>query len=389
MVSDGRKTIPVGVLFSHSGPYAKLGHEGYCGVAAAIEAVNARDLPFELKPVPADPGGNTDRYAGLCDDLIVRHGVRHIVGCTTSWSRKEVIPVVEKRDAVLWYPCVYEGFEASDRVVYVAACANQHLVPLMEFIMPRFGKRAILLGSNYIWGWETNRLAREMLHAADGEVLGERAIAIGDTDIGHLIREIEAKKPDFILNNLIGESSYAFLKAYAELGRRNPDFRSSVRPVVSCNFYESELEQVGLDAQDNFTVSCYFRSLPGEVNRTFVEAARTRGADSGISAFFAQSYASILLIAAGIAHAGTDAVEPVLAAAKTHATGTPLGDIIVDARTNHIALPAHIGRARGDGGFDIVHQADHAIHPDPFMARTYLQTSADKGQQPGFLRLVK
>ncbi len=333
-------------MFSHSGPYEKLGYEGYCGAMSAIGAINSLALPFHLVPRIADPGGNTDRYAALCDELISRNGVRHVVGCTTSWSRKEVIPIVEKRDAVLWYPCVYEGFEASDRVVYVAACANQHLVPLIDFVMPRFGKRAILLGSNYIWGWETNRLAREMLCAAGGEVLGERAIAIGDTDIDHLIREIEHKKPDFVLNNLIGESSYAFLKAYAELGRRNPEFSAARRPVVSCNFYESELERVGADAEGNFTVSCYFRSLPGEANGAFLDEARTSAFKSGISAFFAESYSSILLIAAGIERAGTDDVEAVLAAAKTHATATPLGDLIVDAATNHIALPAHIGRAR-------------------------------------------
>lgn len=136
-------------------------------------------------------------------------------------------------------------------------------------------------------------------------------------------------------------------------------------------------------------MSCYFRSLPGEANRAFLEKAQGDASGSGISAFFAQSYSSILLIADGIARAGTDAIEPVLASCKTHATSTPLGDIIVDARTNHIALPAHIGRARNDGGFDIVHLAESAIQPDPFMARTHLKSSMNEGQQPGFLRLVK
>ncbi|HWT61754.1 MAG TPA: transporter substrate-binding domain-containing protein [Ochrobactrum sp.] len=389
MAENIKRDIPVGVLFSHSGPYEKLGYEGYCGAMAAIQAVNDRALPFNLVPLIADPSGNPDRYAPLSEELISQQGVKHIVGCTTSWSRKEVIPVVEKRDALLWYPCVYEGFEASDRVVYVAACANQHLVPLINFIVPRFGNRAILLGSNYIWGWESNRLAREMLNAAGGEVLGERAIAIGDTDIDHLIREIESKKPDFILNNLIGESSYTFLRAYAELGRRNSDFRTSARPVLSCNLYESELELVGSAAEGNYSVSCYFRTLPGETNRAFLEAVRHNGFYGSLSAIFAQAYSSVLMIAAGIERAGTDDVEKVLAAVQTQATGTPLGDVLVEPRTNHIALPAHIGRARQNCSFEIVHESKVAIQPDPFMARTHLQTSANPGQQSGFLRLVK
>jgi branched-chain amino acid transport system substrate-binding protein len=95
------------------------------------------------------------------------------------------------------------------------------------------------------------------------------------------------------------------------------------------------------------------------------------------------------MIAAGIERAGADDVEKVLAAVQTHTTSTPLGDVLVEPRTNHIALPAHIGRARQDCSFEIVHEAEVAIQPDPFMARTHLQTSANPGQQPGFLRLVK
>ena len=35
----------------------------------------------------------------------------HILGCTTSWSRQEVIPALENSQTTLWYSCPYEGFE--------------------------------------------------------------------------------------------------------------------------------------------------------------------------------------------------------------------------------------------------------------------------------------
>ncbi len=31
-----------------------------------------------------------------------------------------------------------------------------------------------LIGSNYIWGWEMNRVARDLIAGADGDVRGER-----------------------------------------------------------------------------------------------------------------------------------------------------------------------------------------------------------------------
>jgi branched-chain amino acid transport system substrate-binding protein len=383
-------SIPIGILFSRTGPYAAPGRQGFEGAMAAIEEVNGRDdYPFIFVPAAADPEGNTDRYAGLCLDMVRRHGVRHVVGCTTSWSRKEVIPVVEKTDALLWYPCVYEGFEASENVVYVAACANQHLVPLLDYIVPHFGRNPVLLGSNYIWGWETNRIAREYVHRSGGEVLAERYIPIGDTDIDRLVAEIHTKRPDFILNNLIGPSSYAFLRAYHALGRENADFRPGNRPILSCNLYESEAASLGQAVAGNYTVSCYFQSERTERNRAFVASVRRNAGDGPITAFFAQSYASVLLIANAVRQTGTDAIDAVLAAAKAEAYASPFGDVRIDAKTNHVAMHAHVGRALADGTFEIVHEGEAAIDPDPFLTRTPLGMAPQDAERPGRLRIVK
>lgn len=391
--SNMGKSIPIGLLFSRSGPYWAPGQQGFYGALAAIAHVNdSGHYPFELTATIADPAGNTDRYAGLCRDMIRQTGLRHVVGCTTSWSRKEVIPVVEKADALLWYPCVYEGFEASENVVYVAACANQHLLPLLDYIVPRFGKDAFLVGSNYIWGWETNRIAREVLHHSGGDVLGERYVPLGDVDIHHIIAEIKAKKPDFVLNNLIGPSSYAFLKAYRELGMADPAFSADLRPVLSCNLYESEAALVGDAIAGHYTVSCYFQSLQSEGNRNFLTAVEGRAGATPVTAFFAQSYASVLLIAKAIREAGTDAIAEVLASAKADAFSSPFGASRVDARTNHVLMPAHIGRARADGSFEVVHESLEAIEPDPFLTRTKLGVPGSDTKTPSrgtHLRVVQ
>ncbi len=68
--------------------------------------------------------------------MVVERGCRHIVGTVTSQARKDVIPVVEKYDAQLWYVCPYEGFEANRNVVYTGACPNQHLLPLFQHLLP-------------------------------------------------------------------------------------------------------------------------------------------------------------------------------------------------------------------------------------------------------------
>ncbi|EKF18140.1 transporter substrate-binding domain-containing protein [Nitratireductor pacificus] len=381
---------PVGILFSRSGGYIRPAEQGCFGALAAIEDINADPAyPFELVAHHADPQGNADRYAELCRDLIRTTGAQHIVGCTTSWSRKEVIPVVEKLDALLWYPCVYEGFEVSENLVYVAASANQHLVPLLDYIVPRFGGNAFLTGSNYIWGWETNRIARDILTRSGGGVLGERYVPIGDEDISHLIEEIREKRPDFILNNLIGPSSYAFLEAYRLLGAEDAAFKPENRPVVSCNLCENEAVLLGPAVAGHYTVSSYFRALAGDDNRRFTERMRAKRPQSVSDAFFVQAYVAVRLIAEAIRRTGTDDAQAVLEDVRGHETPTLLGPVQVDRATNHVRLAAHIGRARRDGDFDVVHLCERAIAPDPFLTATPLQRPYEKTAEKQRLRVVR
>ncbi|TIS30423.1 transporter substrate-binding protein, partial [Mesorhizobium sp.] len=78
----------------------------------------------------------------------------------------------------------------------------------------------------------------DLIADAGGKVLGERYLPLGEADVSRLIAEIQATRPDFVLNNLIGSSSYAFIAAYAELAERDPHFRPERCPILSCNLTE-------------------------------------------------------------------------------------------------------------------------------------------------------
>jgi branched-chain amino acid transport system substrate-binding protein len=202
-----RRRIELGLLYSLSGSYALISKACRAGALSAIAAVNADPtLDLTFVPVARDPAGNVDLYGPLCEDILRQSAANHVVGCVTSWSRKEVIPTLEKHGGSLWYAVPYEGFEASDHIVYTHACPNQHLLPLLAFVMPRFGARGFLTGSNYIWGWEMNRLARERITFAGGAVVGERYLPIGSMEVDRMIEEIRLARPDFVLNSLIGPS---------------------------------------------------------------------------------------------------------------------------------------------------------------------------------------
>ncbi|WP_432284289.1 transporter substrate-binding protein [Aminobacter sp. BA135] len=351
-----KSRIEIGVLYSRSGSYQLVANACHAGAMRAISDVNADPASgIELVAIERDPAGNIDRYAPLCDEILRQSSARHVVGAVTSWSRKEVIPVLEKSGAALWYACPYEGFEANEHVVYMHACPNQHLVPLLAHVVPRFGADGFLLGSNYIWGWETNRVARDLIADAGGKVLGERYLPIGDADVSRLIEEIKATRPSFILNNLIGTSSYAFFAAYAELARRDPHFGPERCPILSCNLTEAELPAIGAAGSGHLSVGPYFRD------------AGTATPEAPASSFEASAYASVMVLAK-VLQANPDAGFAELSTAFANSNfATPFGSIAIDPQTQHATLPVEIGRILGLG-FERVSHIER-VAPDPYLSR--------------------
>lgn len=350
-----RRTIEIGLLFSRAGSYALIASSGRDGALRAIEEVNADPaLDLTFVPVERDPSGNIDLYQALCSEILHDTSARHIIGTTTSWSRKEVIPTLEKVGGTLWYPCPYEGFEASDHVVYTHACPNQHLVPLMDWALPRYGQRAYLVGSNYIWGWETNRVARDLILSSGGEVMGERYLPIGDTDVSRLIDELRATRPDFVLNSLIGPSSYEFLSAMAHLRREDPFFAGDSVPVMSCNLTECELSAIGPHAEGLISAGPYFRGAEGWP---------CCGKQVFTSSIEASAFVAVRSLAALLAHRPGAEKLP-LQALLNQPEHAYLG---IDKATHHLTLPALIAQVR-QGRFDVLARCE-AVPPDPYLTR--------------------
>src|SRR3984885_15437802 len=205
--------LQVGYLFSTTGSYELVARSMLNGALLAAHEINSSDIDVNITPTILNPGGDLGQYSADAGALLAR-GIRHVVGCYTSSSRKEVIPLFEKHDALLWYPSHYEGFESSINVIYTGAAPNQHVLPLVEYLIEYHGHRAFCVGSNYIWAWENNRILRESVMARGGSVLAERYFAVGDTEFGRVIDAIIEARPAFVFLTLIGTSAYQFLRDF-------------------------------------------------------------------------------------------------------------------------------------------------------------------------------
>lgn len=399
--------IPVGVLFSLTGPYRTVGEEMRNGTLLAMEEVNSSaDYDFRLAPKVEDPGGRLDQYRVHCESLLKTKNISHVIGCYTSISRKEVIPIIEKYDALLWYPSHYEGFESSNNVIYTGASPNQHIVPLAAYALRNYKPDVYCVGSNYIWAWENNRIMREIVSEFGGQVLKERYLPVGSVDLDDIIAEISDTRPGFVFNTLIGESSYAFYRAYYEAGASNPQFDPSIMPITSCSLSEPELLSIGDPAAiGHITSSVYFETIRSANNFDFIRRYKSRfGHDRVTSADAEASYTAALMLAMAIRRAGTTEIEQVKQALYHCELQAPQGMVSIDPDNHHCYLTPRLGRSAANGRFAIFATAKAPVKPDPYLVwfdatqivagpfRTDLKSDRWRSSgftRPEYLRVVK
>jgi ABC-type branched-subunit amino acid transport system substrate-binding protein len=399
LVEVRNTAVPVGVVFSTTGSYRTVGTAMLNGALLAIQEVNeSSGFDVTLDPIVRDPGGEPTAYRTHCEELLRPRKVRHVIGCYTSSSRKEVIPAIEKFDALLWYPSHYEGFESSTNVIYTGASPNQHIVPLLRYMMQTRGRRVYCVGSNYIWAWENNRILREIVRACGGVVVGEKYLPVGSTDVDHFIEDVRVLRPDFIFNTLIGESSYAFYRAYAAIGPANPLIGPSRIPVTSCSLSEPELLSIGPKAAaGHIASSVYFQSIDRPLNRRFVERYRARfGADEVTSADAEASYVAVILLARAISACGSTDIVDLKKALYQIRLDAPQGPVWIDRENNHSYLTPALGISRSDGQFDIIWTAGEPACPDPYLVWLDVNSLSDgvvaqssARERRGHLRMVR
>ncbi len=376
------RTFPIGLLLSTDGTYRRMGRHALAGARDALAEINAEPRAgVQLQARHINPHGQLGRY-GEGAATLMDAGIRHLFGTITSASRKEIIPDLEQHGGLLWYACPYEGFESSENVLYLGGCPNQNLIPLLRYALRTFGRRAQLIGSNYVWGWESNRIAREALLTAEGEVLAERYFHLGSTVFADTIRTMMADPPAFILNNLVGESSYAFLAQLDQACAR----RGIRLPVLSCNLTEAELGELGtLDHLRLLSCGPFFEA----VDPLFSQRQQQRHGLQRCSHYYTGTYTAVHLFAHALQHTGDDRPEAITEYLHQGALPSAFGALRIAPHNNHTSLPCYIAELH-EGRFCLLHSEEGALAPDPYLTATDLNDLRPTREAAPFqLRIVK
>lgn len=358
----------VGVLFSQTGNTAVIEETQLRGTMLAIEEINAEGgvNDRELVPILYDPGSICEAYVRYADKLLTEDGVSTVFGCYTSSSRKAVLPVFERRNGLLWYPTLYEGFEYSPNIIYTGAAPNQNSVELVDFMIENYGKRFYLIGSDYIYPRESNRIIRELLRQRRGEVVGEHYLDLGakPSEFRLLMRDVANMGPDVIFSTVVGQATAYLYQAYANAG-----FDPQVVPIASLTTSEAEVKLMGSDvACGHITAAPYFESVNTAGNAAFVSRYKKRfGEDEPTNLCVEAAYFQVRIFAKALAEANTmnpDVLRPFVLGSEYEA---PQGRIAIDSDSSHTNLWTRLGRVNSEGKFDVIRESLHAVKPDPYL----------------------
>lgn len=359
--------IRVGGLFSDTGVTSAIERSMTRATLFAIEQINAAGgidgRPLEL--VLRNPDSTPHLYARHLESLIREEGLKFFFGCYTSSTRKAALPVLERHDALLFYPVFYEGFEYSRNIIYTGATQNHNSVPLAEYMFRHFGNRVLMIGSDYIYPYEVNRLMSDLLYENDGTKLGEYYLPMnaGRADFDKLMAKASKLQPSFIFSTIVGSSMRHLYEAYANAGL-NP----GSMPIASLVTSETEIQQIGADlVADHISAATYFQSVDTPANQRSVAEYQARfGAYQVTDMCWDAAYFQVHLLAQALRNAQSEDVSDILQALRGMEFDASQGRIRVDADNHHCFLFSRIGKANAQGQFDILQESRHNLKPDPY-----------------------
>ena len=362
-------SIKIGILHSLSGTMTASERPLQELLVMLIERQNAHGglLGRPLEPVIVNPHSDPTAYAELANKLIHDDKVAALFGCWSSASRKEV-PIVERDNALLFYPSQYEGEEASRNIFYTGATPPQQAIPAVNFLLGQGIRRFFLVGTDYIYPRTTNAVLKGYLSSKGVSEFRERYTALGQSDwraVVEDIRRFARGGRTAIVATVSGDANVHFFRELA-----SQEIIAAEIPVMSLSINEAELAALKhSNVSGHFVAWNYLHAFDTAENRAFIAEWRrfTGKADAVTNDPMEATWIGFQLWAAAVEAAGTTDVDKVRDALGGRRITAPSGfSVQMDAKTHHLFKPVMIGRITDDGRILPVSVTEGLVPPEPW-----------------------
>lgn len=358
-----RSPVVIGLLQALSGPAARSEAPLVAAVKLAVEEINAsggllgRRVELKIEDSRSEP-----RVAAAAAERLIstEHAVA-LFGCGSSSCRQAVKPVVETHQHLLFYPLAHEGMEQSAHIVYTGPTPNQQALPAADWAMHGFGRRIYLVGTDGLYPRRLGAVLREFIALGGGQVLGERYVPLGGSDLGAVMADLQKLQPDVVLSTISGDSNQALFDALVAAGLTD-------LPLLSFGAAEPEMKAFNGGRLDrHFAAWGYLQSQPGPANEAFLARLRRSQGEAGQAGDPAVSaYVAVQLWAAAVREVGSPQTDVVNANVLHQTVPAPQGFAAVDSQSRHVWRQLRIAQVKPGGELVEVFMLPRHIRAKPW-----------------------
>ncbi len=348
----------VGIIEDRSGNFGLVGTPKWASTRLAIEEINEDGgiLGEEIDIFDPDPQSDNTRYQELVEQAIQEYDVDALWAGYSSATREAIRPIINRNDQLYFYTTQYEGGVCDQSIFAVGATARQQLGVVIPYMIDEYGPDAYTIYADYNFGQLSEEWTRIILDENGGNLLGEEAIPLEETDFGSTINRIQEEDPDFIVSMLVGAEHEAFYDQRLSAGITDIPIATSTN--MAQGYGHRRLEAPSME-----NVHCgvnYVEEVDTPASNEYVDAMYDRFDDlEYVNQEGQNNYFSVYMWKEAVEEAGTfdeDAVKEVLQEGME--VDAPEGTIELNGATHHMTHNMRIMRA------DENHEIDFPGEPE-------------------------
>jgi urea transport system substrate-binding protein len=344
--------IRVGVISPLTGAWTVYGKAHFSGFELAVDEINKAGgvLGRQIEIVVADSKTEPRIVVEQANRLVRQERVDFLAGTFSSAERNAAGPVVQQTGKLLLYPTFYEGQSqeffpgvCNKNIFMFGPEPSQQVWPFIDYIMKNHGKKFFLIGSDYAWPRETNKMFKEKFSELGGQVVGEVYIPFNTPQYDSVLRDIKNAGTEVIFHSLTGSDTVNF--------RRQLHGAGMSKDITLWTVDDEEVVTSGLGPEVSagaFVSFDYFMTIDQPNNKAFLQRFFAKyGKDALMNTVGVGMYNAAHMAAMAITKAGSTDTAKVRAALKGLTfDGAPQGSVTMRALDNQTVLPSYLMRVR-------------------------------------------
>jgi len=282
--------------------------------------------------VSADGQSNNTLWQQLARRMIQQDKVDVLVAGFASAEREAIRPIVDQHKQLYFYTNQYEGGVADEYTFCTGAVCEQQVIPVMRYMVEKFGPKIFTIAANYNFGQLTASWVRSIAPLLKAQVIGEEFPPLDVSEFSSVIAKVQSAKPDWVMTLLVGQNQSNYYPQAAAAGLHLP----MASTINMAQGYEHLRFTPPALANMHNAVN-YMQEIPTKRNQDFVKRFYTMfPKDPYLGQMAQNTYFSIHLYAKAVREAGTTDQEKVRRNLESGWTiEAPEGTVFLEPATHH------------------------------------------------------